>query len=166
MDDLTDLGARTERIELERQLAGLVRALSSVSTQIGHDFAVREELPETDLRALMLIYMADIHGAPLATSQLAQALSLTSAGGTYLVERLVASGHVRREPHPTDRRKSLLRYAEPGLAVARDFFEPLFRANHAALQRHDDQELRVTLGVMRDVVASMQGYRDSLRPPR
>lgn len=156
-------GTSAERVRLERELGGLLRELSSVSSQLGHEFAGRHELRETDMRALMMIYMADVEGSPLSTSQLAQALGLTSAGGTYLVERLVASGHVLREAHPTDRRKILLRYADAGLAVAQDFFGPLFQANHRALAQHDDDALRTALAVFRDVVKSMQGYRDTLR---
>lgn len=152
-----------ERMGLERELGALLRELSAVSTQLGHEFAARHDLRETDMRALMFIYVADVEGTPLSTSQLAQALNLTSAGGTYLVERLVASGHVRREAHPSDRRKILLRYADAGLAVAQDFFGPLFQTNHRALAGHDDDALRTALGVFRDVMKSMEGYRDTLR---
>ncbi|MDO5683728.1 MAG: MarR family transcriptional regulator [Propionibacteriaceae bacterium] len=152
-----------ERFGLEQELVQLVRALSSVSTQLGHDFAGRHQLREPDMRALMLIYAADLEGDPLSTTQLAHALGLTSAGGTYLVDRLVASGHVRREPHPTDRRKILLRYAEPGLAVAQAFFGPLFRANQEALARHDEGALRIAVEVLSDLISAMDGYRATLR---
>src|SRR4051812_49030315 len=111
---MSEHGSSDERAQLERELGELIRALSSASTQIGHRFAERHQLRETDLRALMLIYQADVEGSPLAPTQLAQAMGLTSAGGTYLVERLVTSGHVHREAHPSDRRKVLLRYADAG----------------------------------------------------
>ncbi|MDO5501016.1 MAG: MarR family winged helix-turn-helix transcriptional regulator [Propionibacteriaceae bacterium] len=159
-DDARDAG---ERWRLEQGLGQLIRALSAVSTQLGHEFAARHELREPDMRALMLVYRADLEGVPLSTTQLAHALGLTSAGGTYLVERLVASGHVRREPHPTDRRKILLRYADAGLAVAQDFFGPLFQANHRALAHHDDDALRTAHTVLRDLIASMEDYREDLR---
>ncbi|WP_432558764.1 MarR family winged helix-turn-helix transcriptional regulator [Granulicoccus sp. GXG6511] len=162
---LVDDGAAPlrERIELERELGQLIRGLTAVSTQLGHEFAGRHDLREPDMRALMLVYMADVEGRPLSTTQLAHALGLTSAGGTYLVERLVTSGHVRREAHPTDRRKILLRYADAGLAVAQDFFGPLFQANHRALTHHDDDALRTALAVLRDIITSMDGYRSALR---
>lgn len=163
VDDSVVDRATAERVRLERQLGALLRELSAVSTQLGHEFAGRHELRETDMRALMLVYLADVEGSPLSTSQLASALGLTSAGGTYLVERLVASGHVYREAHPTDRRKILLRYADAGLAVAQDFFGPLFQANHRALAHHDDDAIRTALAVFRDVVTSMGHYRDELR---
>ncbi len=157
----------SERERLERELADLVRALSAVSTRVGHDFAHLHELGENDMRALMLIYMADVEGDPMSTSQVAQALGLTPAGGSYLVDRLVHSGHILREPHPRDRRKTLLRYSESGMEVARGFFGPLFRANHQALARHDDAALTAAVAVLRDMVASIQRYSEALAaPPR
>ena len=149
-------------MQLEREMGQLIRSLSAVSSQLGHGFAGRHDLRENDMRALMLIYMADVEGSPLSTSQLAQALGLTSAGGTYLVERMVASGHVVREPHPTDRRKILLRYADAGLAVAQGFFGPLFQANHQALARYDDEELRTAMAVVRALITAMDDYRATL----
>lgn len=163
MEDMSAPGQRPERVEIEREIADALRSLSEVSARLGHAFARRHALHETDLRALMLIYRADVEDRPLSTSQLAQALGLTSAGGTYLVERLVGSGHIRREAHRTDRRKILLRYAEAGLTVARGFFGPLAQRNTQALARHDDAALRTALEVLRDVLASLDGYRDSLQ---
>lgn len=155
----------SERERLERELADLVRALSAVSTRVGHDFAHLHELGENDMRALMLIYMADVEGDPMSTSQVAHALGLTPAGGSYLVDRLVHSGHIRREPHPKDRRKTLLRYSESGMEVARGFFGPLFRANHRALVHHQDEAIEAAVDVLRDLVASMQGFSQSLAGP-
>lgn len=151
-----------ERTRLEQELGMLLRSLSSVSLRVGHDFAGLHALGENDMRALMLIYMADVEGNPMSTSQVANALGLTPAGGTYLVDRLVHSGHIRREPHPHDRRKTQLRYSESGMAVARGFFGPLFEANHRALAHHDDQALRSTLAVLRDIIASMSTFSDQL----
>ncbi|WP_425307990.1 MarR family transcriptional regulator [Ammonicoccus fulvus] len=155
----------SEREGLERELADLVRALSAASTRVAHDFAHLHELGENDMRALMLIYMADVEGTPMSTSQVAQALGLTPAGGSYLVDRLVHSGHIRREPHPNDRRKTLLRYSESGMEVARGFFGPLFRANHRALAGHDDAALAAAISVLRAVVGSMHGFSETLNGP-
>jgi DNA-binding MarR family transcriptional regulator len=68
--------------------------------------------------------------------ELGARLGVTSASTTTLVDRLVKSGHVRREPHPTDRRALILR-PTPG----------------------SDQEVRHTLGLMHqrmmDVASSL-----------
>jgi DNA-binding MarR family transcriptional regulator len=45
---------------------------------------------------------------PCAQHSLAEALGVTPRTVTGLVDGLVASGHVTREPHPTDRRATLV----------------------------------------------------------
>jgi DNA-binding MarR family transcriptional regulator len=53
----------------------------------------------TDLTA-----MRHLTDGPVTARVLASALGLTSGSTTVLVDRLVAAGFVRREPHATDRR--------------------------------------------------------------
>lgn len=63
---------------------------------------------ETDLLALRLLLQAERRGEMLRQRDLATALGLASPSVTALVDRLVKSGHVRREPHPDDRRASIV----------------------------------------------------------
>jgi len=64
---------------------------------------------ETDLLALRYLIDAEAAGVGIRPTELAARLGITSASMTSLVDRLVASGHVTREPHPTDRRAVILR---------------------------------------------------------
>jgi DNA-binding MarR family transcriptional regulator len=66
--------------------------------------ARRAGISETDLDALEHLE-AD---GPLTQRDLGERLSLTSGAITMLVDRLEATGLVRRQPHPTDRRFVLL----------------------------------------------------------
>ena len=68
-------------------------------------------------------------GAPLTAGDLRQRMGVSGAAITYLVERMIASGHLRRESDPADRRKVILRYADHGMHVARAFFTPLADAH-------------------------------------
>jgi DNA-binding MarR family transcriptional regulator len=77
------------------------------------------DITATDLDALEHLE-AD---QPLTQRQLGDRLSLTSGAVTMLVDRLERAGWVRRRPHPTDRRATLLELSEtaprrtpPGLA--------------------------------------------------
>lgn len=54
----------------------------------------------TDLEAMVHLLTA----GPLTPSELAKRLGISTASTTTAVDRLVALGHVTREPHPTDRR--------------------------------------------------------------
>ncbi|MFF1252481.1 MarR family winged helix-turn-helix transcriptional regulator [Pseudarthrobacter sp. NPDC058329] len=59
---------------------------------------------ETDILALRYLLRMQASGKATAPKDLSQFLGITSASTTSLIDRLVGSGHVRREPHPTDRR--------------------------------------------------------------
>lgn len=63
---------------------------------------------ETDLLALRTLLQAQRRGDPMRQRDLAAALNLASPSVTALVDRLVKSGHVRREPHPEDRRATIV----------------------------------------------------------
>ncbi|WAC65960.1 MarR family transcriptional regulator [Agrococcus sp. SL85] len=63
---------------------------------------------ETDLLALRLLMQAQRRGEVMRQRDLATALGLASPSVTALVDRLVKSGHVRREPHPEDRRATIV----------------------------------------------------------
>lgn len=64
---------------------------------------------ETDLLALRYLLESERVGRDVGPKELAARLGITSASMTSLVDRLVQSGYVTREPHPTDRRALVLR---------------------------------------------------------
>jgi len=59
---------------------------------------------ETDILALRYLLRAQASGKTVVPKDLSQFLGITSASTTSLIDRLVSSGHVRREAHPSDRR--------------------------------------------------------------
>jgi DNA-binding MarR family transcriptional regulator len=85
---------------------------------------------------------------PSTQQSLAQALGVTPRNVTGLVDGLVASGHVTREPHPTDRRASLVTPTEKGRAMIDELVD-----SHAALAQQlfgdiPPQRLAVFAGVL------------------
>jgi DNA-binding MarR family transcriptional regulator len=63
---------------------------------------------ETDLLALRMLLQAQHRGEVMRQRDLGGVLGLASASVTALVDRLTKSGHVRREPHPDDRRATIV----------------------------------------------------------
>ncbi|WP_432397686.1 MarR family winged helix-turn-helix transcriptional regulator [Pseudarthrobacter sp. L19] len=63
---------------------------------------------ETDLLALRYLLRAQSSGERVGPKDLSRMLGITTASTTSLIDRLVLSGHVRREPHPTDRRSLVI----------------------------------------------------------
>ena len=66
------------------------------------------DMNETDLLALRYLIAAEAREHPVGPKELAQSLSISSAATAKLLARLTRSGHIVREPHPTDRRAQIL----------------------------------------------------------
>lgn len=63
----------------------------------------------SDALALRYIREATLRGDGMRPTELSALLGLSSASITALIDRLVLGGVVVREPHPSDRRASILR---------------------------------------------------------
>ncbi|MEO6528757.1 MAG: MarR family transcriptional regulator [Gemmatimonadaceae bacterium] len=77
----------------------LARTLSAVSKHVEADVA-QHELTGTEFGILEALY----HKGPMLLGEIQRKILVTSGGITYLVDRLVAKGLVRREQCPEDRR--------------------------------------------------------------
>ncbi|MGK2880393.1 MAG: MarR family winged helix-turn-helix transcriptional regulator [Mycobacterium sp.] len=135
-----------------------MRALTAESDQIGRTFARQHDLSAGDFRALLHIMVAAEAGYPLAAGQLRERMGLSGAAITYLVERLIASGHVRRISDPGDRRKVLLRNSQHGVDVAAEFFVPAAAHSRGALAGLSDDDLVVGHRVMLALLEGLQRF--------
>lgn len=68
----------------------------------------------TEARAHLLWVL---QGGPVTQREIADALRVTPRNVTGLVDGLVASGHVRRDEHPADRRAFLVTLTDAGSAL-------------------------------------------------
>lgn len=93
----------------EWQAAG--RALAKLSARY-------MQLNETDMRAIRMIMAAQHRGEIVTPKDIAQAVEISGASTTKLIDRLVAAGHLSRDPHPTDRRTVLITVTESTRAAA------------------------------------------------
>ncbi|MGK8525129.1 MarR family winged helix-turn-helix transcriptional regulator [Nocardia asteroides] len=151
-----------DRDVLETDIAADIRALSAISEQIGQVFARSNQLRPNDFRALMHVATAEIDGVPLTAGGLGKLMGISSSAVTYLVERMIESGHLRRAADPADRRRVILHYDEHGMDVARGFFTPLGRQTRAAMAGLPDADLRAAHRVLVAVVHAMRDYHEGL----
>jgi DNA-binding MarR family transcriptional regulator len=104
----------------------------------------------------------ELHNRGPSTQQaLAEALRVTPRAITGLVDALVESGFVTREPHPTDRRATLVTFTDQGEqaanALERDHIEfatKLFGDLPETTFRNFTRGLDAVLARLRDVLAS------------
>lgn len=151
------------RARLEAQIVADARALTAESDQIGRFFAAIHQVHPSDFRALLHVLVAETGGAPLAAGELRQKMGVSGAAITYLVERMIESGHLRRESDPADRRKVILRYDDHGREVAAAFFAPLGRHTHAAMADMPDADLAAAHRVFTALIEAMREFQDELK---
>lgn len=75
-------------------------------------------LGETDTTAVVFLLTASAAGEQVTPKDLAARLQMSTAASSGLVDRLVRSGYVRREAHPTDRRGVTVVLTDDGRARA------------------------------------------------
>lgn len=63
---------------------------------------------ETDLLTLRFLLKAQREGQVVLQRSIAEFLGISSASVSVMIDRLVASNHVERHPHPTDRRATVI----------------------------------------------------------
>ena len=93
------------------------------------------------MRALGVLYSSD---GPMIMSDLGAELGVTARNVTKFVDELVAAGFVRREPHPSDRRATLIALTDVGRAKIAQEYADYIAANtelFAALSPDDQREL-------------------------
>jgi len=90
-----------------------------LSTLVSTDLARFEQDSGLTVARVHLLWTLGLTG-PGTQQSLASALGVTPRNVTGLVDGLVASGHVTREPHPIDRRAKVVTPTELGHRAIRD----------------------------------------------
>jgi DNA-binding MarR family transcriptional regulator len=144
------------------QLVHLLRAVTVELDLFGAEFADRNGLHSTDVRAL--IHLLDAARADITATPgwLGRQLGLNSASTTALLDRLQRMGLVGRERDPHDRRRVLLSVQDNAITLGWSFFGPLIGEMATAMRSFDTAELaavRRFLVEMRDVVTVARGVQ-------
>jgi DNA-binding MarR family transcriptional regulator len=141
------------------EVLGAVRAFSDALDRMHGGMKGDMGMNATDLAALRMLIMREARGEAVSPHQVADHLRISTASTTKLLDRLAASGHIERRPHPGDRRARVVALTdESRSAFFRHFGEHLRRMRDVAAG-YTDREL--------DVVARfLVGMSDTLDPPQ
>lgn len=154
-----------DREQLERLLSADIRAITAQSDRVGRHYARINDVNSSDFHALLHIMVAETAGKPLTLAQLRQRMDVSPAAITYLVDRLIQSGHIRREPDPADRRKWMLRYENRGMSVALAFFTPLAAHFKGAMADLPERDLMAAHHVFQAMIGAMTTFEEELHEP-
>lgn len=113
------------------------------------------DMNASDIAALRMLIMRERSGHDVQPQDIARHLAISTASTTKLLDRLTASGHVERRPHPHDRRARIV-VVTP--AARADFFRHF--SDHLARMRggmdaYTDDELRGIARFLTDMSRAM-----------
>ncbi len=129
----------------------LLREMVSLAAQVRPTVAARAGLSTNELWALEHLF-----AEPLGTGEVGRRLQVTSAATTQIVDRLAHRGHVEREAHPTDRRRTLVRLTDSGRSEVLEHLMPMFRALAEVDADLDDAERAVVNRYLRGATAAFR----------
>lgn len=137
------------------EILAALRAFRHADQEMRRRVSTGMDMNVTDLQALQIVIAGERESRPVSPRDLARGLHISTASTTKLLDRLTASGHLERGPHPTDRRSLVVR--------ATDHAHHEVRARLTAM--HDDM-LELARGVPTDarepVVRFLRGMAELL----
>jgi DNA-binding MarR family transcriptional regulator len=143
--------------ELDYTPIGVARAARRLDVALAGmhlDLAQRMSMTPTELLALDHLGM----DGELSPTDLARRLRMHSGAVTALVDRLTAHGHVSRVPHPSDRRKLVVRLTDAGRAETMRQLGPMVDDVVALVARLPKAD-RTTVGRFVDDLAELVAGR-------
>jgi DNA-binding MarR family transcriptional regulator len=132
------LSPETVEEALDTSTLQLLRVLLDVAQQSGPAVARRADLTHTELTAL-----EQLTRHAWGPGELARHLGVTSAAASGIVDRLVARGHVERQPHPDDRRRTQVVLTGSGRSEVLGHLMPMFAALDELDRSLSDEERAV-----------------------
>jgi DNA-binding MarR family transcriptional regulator len=120
---------------------------------------------ETDILALRYLLRAQASGKTVVPKDLSHFLGITSASTTSLIDRLVTSGHVRREAHPSDRRSVVVVPTVESDTEVRGTLGAMHRRMMTVAESLSAEEARTVvafLGRMTEAIAELEDAHQKL----
>lgn len=132
-----------------------VRALSDAMDRMHGGMKGDMEMNATDLSALRMLIMREQRGQAVSPHDLAQHLRISTASTTKMLDRLTASGHVERRPHPSDRRARVVVLTDESRHAFFRLFGDRLQAMRGVAEQYSEEELALIarfLGEIGDVM--------------
>ncbi len=149
------------------EVAVALRDVQRAAAETRQALARRLNMGVSDVAAMdQLIFAAE----PLGPVELGNRLGMRSASATALVDRLERAGHLRRVPHPSDRRRQTLAPTEHAITEVATALRPLIDAVSAAAAELTPEQAAVVTQFLRTASRIMHDFAaeppDGGRAPR
>jgi len=100
---------------------------------------------DTDFKAMGAL----MEVGPMSAGDLAKSIGVSPAAATSVIDRLVASGHVAREPSKTDRRALLVVPNPASVEKAWAHLAPIIQASEGTIRDMDTRDQHAVLAYLR-----------------
>ena len=137
-----------------------LRDYRAAETEIRRNTRDSMGMGETDILALRYLLRVQASGKQVVPKDLSRFLDITSASTTSLIDRLVASGHVRREPHPSDRRSVVVVPTVESDKEVRETLGAMHRRMMSAAESLTADEARVVVDFLQRMTESLMVHDD------
>lgn len=133
------------------ELMAALAQLRAVEQQLSDASQRYMRLGKTDMKALHFLIVSKNTGTIATAGALAAHLEISTASTTKLLDRLEASGHVRRSPHPKDRRALAITIMEKTHAAAVETIGRQQAKRFNAAARLTTQQRDVVMNFLKDM---------------
>ena len=120
-----------------------VRAFTDAMDRMHGGMKGDMDMNATDLAALRMLIVREGRGETVSPHQVTDHLRISTASTTKLLDRLSASGHVERRPHPTDGRARIVVLTDESRSTFYRHFGERLRRMRDVAERYSDDELVV-----------------------
>lgn len=137
----------------ERAVLEAVRTFQRSDRAMRDRMANSMDMGVTDVRALQILIAAERRGERCTARDLSAALGITTASTAKLLNRLEASGHLRRLPNSLDRRSVYIEATEHSHREVRERLGRMHERMSATVQKYSPEERTAISGFLADMTA-------------
>ncbi|WP_210651044.1 MarR family winged helix-turn-helix transcriptional regulator [Nocardioides sp. SYSU D00065] len=128
-----------------------LRELVTTGARVNHVVARRAGISDTEL-----VTLEHLSREQIGPAEVARRLEVSTAAATGIVDRLVSRGHVRRQPHAADRRRTELVLTESGRRAVVSHLLPMFVALDRLDRDFSDEERAVVERYLRGATQAFE----------
>ena len=132
-----------------------VRAFSDAMDRMHGGMKGDMAMNATDLAALRMMIVREQRGESVSPHDVARHLRISSASTTKLLDRLTASGHLERRPHPHDRRARVVVLTDESRRTFYRHFGERLQAMRTVADRYADADLGVITRFLGEIGEAM-----------
>jgi DNA-binding MarR family transcriptional regulator len=132
-----------------------VRAFSDAMDRMHSGMKGDMDMNATDLAALRMLIVREQRGETVSPHDVARHLRISTASTTKLLDRLSATGHLERRPHPHDRRARVVMLTD---RTRREFFQHFgahLNAMRGVAEEYTDEELSLVARFLGDIAEAV-----------